>query len=83
MATILAISSILMLYFCFDEFGKFKKTNDNSRLYVSLTSGLFGVVGVVALYIIVAIPTNDMPKLKEVRIDNSRIISYESDINSI
>lgn len=76
MATILAISSILMLYFCFDEFRRFKKTNDNSRLYVSLTSGLFGVVGVVALYIIVAIPTNDIPKLKEVRIDNKENIEF-------
>lgn len=76
MATILAISSILMLYFCFDEFRKFKKTNDNSRLYVSLTSGLFGVVGIVALYIIVATPTNDMPKLKEVRIDNKENVEF-------
>lgn len=73
---LLAISGVAMLYFCYAEFKSFKKTKESNYFSQSVTSGVIGVCCCTLLCMMVLSPTNDIPKLKEVKIDNKENIEF-------
>lgn len=73
---LLAISSVAMLYFCYAEFKSFKKTKESNYFSQLVTSGVIGVFCCTLLCMMVISPINDIPKLKEVKIDNKENVEF-------
>lgn len=73
---LLAISSVAMLYFCYAEFKSFKKTKESTYFSQSVTSGVIGVFCCTLFCMMVISPINDIPKLKEVKIDNKENVEF-------
>lgn len=75
-AIFLVFASVSLSYFCYDSLKAFNKTKQPGYFALAQNYGAASVIGFIGFYVAVTLATNDIPKLKEVRIDNKENIEF-------